>query len=365
VGNQKSSQQQWINSNPGYWKKYRKKNPEKAERNRITQAMRKGNEKGSVESAVGYVKKNFLAGLDIPDFNALKPAVIHWLNTVANVRLHGETGKMPVDRLGRERQSMTQLPPYPYDIATIDQVRASPQFRVAVDGNRYSVPKQPFYFYSDAYASQLGLPRANLTDEKWRSEMKQLLIQKNVKLWVVDNIASLAPGLDENQKKDWDPINQWLLELRFAGVSTLMLHHTNKEGGQRGTSAREDNLDISILLKSPNDYTTEDGARFVVHFTKQRVQNKYLKLLADTEFKLIQDESGHYVWSTSNVKGAHKREVLKMFDDGFDQKAIVEMTGLSKGYVSKIKNRAAKDGLLTKKGKLTQDGFSWLSNNEK
>ena len=38
--NQKSSQQQWINSNPGYWKKYRKKNPEKAERNRITQAMR-------------------------------------------------------------------------------------------------------------------------------------------------------------------------------------------------------------------------------------------------------------------------------------------------------------------------------------
>jgi hypothetical protein len=40
AANQKSSQQQWINSNPGYWKKYRKKNPEKAERNRITQAMR-------------------------------------------------------------------------------------------------------------------------------------------------------------------------------------------------------------------------------------------------------------------------------------------------------------------------------------
>jgi len=31
-----------------------------------------------VESGVGYVKKNFLAGLDIPDFNALNPAVIHW-----------------------------------------------------------------------------------------------------------------------------------------------------------------------------------------------------------------------------------------------------------------------------------------------
>jgi transposase len=105
-------------------------------------AVGKGNEKGRVESGVGYVKKNFLAGLDIADFNALNPAAIHWLNTVANVRLHGETGKRPVDRFGRERQSMAQLPPNPYDIATIDPVRASRQFRVAVDGNRYSVPAE-------------------------------------------------------------------------------------------------------------------------------------------------------------------------------------------------------------------------------
>ena len=105
-------------------------------------AVGKGNEKGRVESGVGYVKKNFLSGLDIPDFNALNPAVIHWLNTVANVRLHGETGKRPVDRFQRERQAMIKLPSHAYDIATIDQVRASRQFRVAVDGNRYSVPAE-------------------------------------------------------------------------------------------------------------------------------------------------------------------------------------------------------------------------------
>src|SRR3989442_7606641 len=50
----------------------------------------KGNEKGRVENDVGYVKKNFLAGLDIPDFSALNPAGRHWLVTIANVRLHGE-----------------------------------------------------------------------------------------------------------------------------------------------------------------------------------------------------------------------------------------------------------------------------------
>jgi transposase len=102
----------------------------------------KGNEKGRVESGVGYVKKNFLAGLEIPDFNALNPAVIHWLNTVANVRLHGATGKRPVDRFNQEQQAMGRLPAHRYDIAAIDQVRASNQFRVAVDGNRYSVPAE-------------------------------------------------------------------------------------------------------------------------------------------------------------------------------------------------------------------------------
>ena len=40
AANQKSSQQQWLKANPGYWKQYRKKNPQQAERNRIAQAMR-------------------------------------------------------------------------------------------------------------------------------------------------------------------------------------------------------------------------------------------------------------------------------------------------------------------------------------
>jgi hypothetical protein len=40
AANQRSSQQQWIKANPGYWKQYRKNNPEKAERNRICQAIR-------------------------------------------------------------------------------------------------------------------------------------------------------------------------------------------------------------------------------------------------------------------------------------------------------------------------------------
>jgi hypothetical protein len=101
-----------------------------------------GNEKGRVENAVGYVKKNFLAGLDIPDFSAIHPAATCWLETVANVRIHGQTHKKPEELFDKERPCLSFLPPNPFDIATVSQVRASPQFRITVDANRYSVPAE-------------------------------------------------------------------------------------------------------------------------------------------------------------------------------------------------------------------------------
>ncbi|HEY5866825.1 MAG TPA: IS21 family transposase [Candidatus Tectomicrobia bacterium] len=100
----------------------------------------KGNEKGRVENGVGYVKKNFLAGLDLPDFSALNPAARYWLDTVANVRLHGETRDTPTALWHKERPSLRPLPLHPFDIATVSQVRASRQFRITLETNRYSVP---------------------------------------------------------------------------------------------------------------------------------------------------------------------------------------------------------------------------------
>src|SRR5215813_10511550 len=100
----------------------------------------KGNEKGRVENGVGYVKKNFLAGLEIPDFGALNPAARQWLDTVANERVHGETKTKPATLWPKERPSLRPLPLHPFDIATVSQVRASRQFRITLDTNRYSVP---------------------------------------------------------------------------------------------------------------------------------------------------------------------------------------------------------------------------------
>ena len=102
----------------------------------------KGNEKGRVENAVGYVKKNFLAGLDIPDFRTVNPAAKTWLEEIANVRVHGTTRKQPIELFKTEKPVLGALPAMPYDTALTRTVRANNRFRVTLDSNRYSVPSE-------------------------------------------------------------------------------------------------------------------------------------------------------------------------------------------------------------------------------
>jgi len=103
-------------------------------------APAKGNEKGRVERGVGYVKGNFLSGLALPDFAALNPALRVWLETVANVRLHRETQRRPVDLWDEERAHLHAVNPRLFDVGRVISVRANRQFRVTLEGNRYSVP---------------------------------------------------------------------------------------------------------------------------------------------------------------------------------------------------------------------------------
>jgi transposase len=102
--------------------------------------VRAGNEKGRVESGVGYVKKNFLNGLELQDFAHVNPAAQIWLAEIANVRIHGETHRRPLDLFAEERAHLKPANANPYDLARVLTLRASSQFRIVLDTNRYSVP---------------------------------------------------------------------------------------------------------------------------------------------------------------------------------------------------------------------------------
>ena len=103
--------------------------------------VRKANEKGRVENAVGYVKKNLLAGLELPDsISAMNTAARHWMDSIANVRIHGETRKQPAELFLIEQPALRPLPPLPADTSVTSSVRVTARCRVVLDTNRYSVP---------------------------------------------------------------------------------------------------------------------------------------------------------------------------------------------------------------------------------
>jgi len=54
------------------------------------------------------------------------------------VRVHGQTHQTPQALFAQEK--LHPLHPLPYDVALVNTVRANSQFRIQVDGNRYSVP---------------------------------------------------------------------------------------------------------------------------------------------------------------------------------------------------------------------------------
>ena len=99
---------------------------------------RRANEKGRVENAVGYVKKNFLAGLTLTSLSAVQTAAIQWMQE-ANQRQHAATRRRPVDLFAEEK-----LRPLPasgvYDTGLDRDAVANSLCRVHFDGNRYSVP---------------------------------------------------------------------------------------------------------------------------------------------------------------------------------------------------------------------------------
>lgn len=164
--------------------------------------VRRANEKGRVENGVGYVKKNFLAGLEIASFAAVNPAAHTWRDTVANVRLHGETRRKPIDLFVEEKPRLKPLPVLPYDCAVVRPIAANGCCFVVFDTNRYSVPH--------LYASQ------KLTLKLYPD---QLLLFHNAKL-----IATHARSYDRRQKiRNPDHIKELETQRRKARDQTLLL----------------------------------------------------------------------------------------------------------------------------------------------
>jgi transposase len=102
-------------------------------------AVGRGNQKGSVESLVKWVKGNLLPGRSFADDPDLATQTKDWLQ-MANARPSDATGVPPDQRLVEEVAKGGALPVSAQDYGFLQSTRVSAESLIAVCGNGYSVP---------------------------------------------------------------------------------------------------------------------------------------------------------------------------------------------------------------------------------
>lgn len=96
--------------------------------------------KGKVERGFRYVRADFFMARQFLDMADLNQQLRHWLDTVANVRLHGSTDRIVTEHFAQERPALQPLPAGRFDAVLRSERRLNSEGCVSVGGNYYSVP---------------------------------------------------------------------------------------------------------------------------------------------------------------------------------------------------------------------------------
>jgi DNA-binding transcriptional ArsR family regulator len=167
---------------------------------------------------------------------------------------------------------------------------------------------------------------------------------RDAEIIVLDNLSALARAGIENEGESWLPIATWALRMRREGRCVVFIHHSGKGGLQRGTSRREDFLDVVINLRHSSDYVPEHGARFDVVFEKAR------GLLGEdvqtVEAHLTNDGSGRQAWSWRESAKATFDRVLELHALDMSLSDIAAELDINKSTASRHLKRARDEGLI-------------------
>ncbi len=107
----------------------------------ITCRVRRGQDKGKVESGVKYVKSNFVKGLQCADFYEAQKSLKVWTSEVCNRRVHGTIRKIPDEVfLSKEKHLLKQLPSTRYEFYNVEKRKVNNYGHIFYKYNYYSVP---------------------------------------------------------------------------------------------------------------------------------------------------------------------------------------------------------------------------------
>lgn len=156
-------------------------------------------DKGKVEAGVKYVRNNFMQGIrftkSVPSLEEFNKQSGHWIDQVANYRIHGTTNEKPMDRWLAEKPYLkfpTSLPDYQTSPVLV-RYSTKDQF-IQYKQNFYSVPKE--YAWRKLFIREIDsqgnksvniyfqnelISQHNLCSERGKSIENPLHFQSNLK----------------------------------------------------------------------------------------------------------------------------------------------------------------------------------------
>lgn len=140
----------------------------------------------------------------------------------------------------------------------------------------------------------ISLAGFKLDDNKCLNSLKREIIDHQIQLVVIDALAEVMDG-DENSKKDVQPVMAGLRKIAdLTNCAFIIIHHSNKGGTYRGSSAIKAACDVMVQVESePNqnviDFNVEKNRDGV--FSGFSAQSNWI----DDKFFLTQFENNDRV----------------------------------------------------------------------
>jgi transposase len=100
---------------------------------------------GKVERPFRYFEEDFLRARTFASWDELRAQLQDWLDTVANVRVHGTTRRRVDEAYAEEQPCLIALPAVPYPAAREETRTVQKEGAIPVDGSYYPAPGQARY----------------------------------------------------------------------------------------------------------------------------------------------------------------------------------------------------------------------------
>lgn len=227
------------------------------------------------------------------------------------------------------------------------EIRMLRRLRQAMRGHQ-APPELPFYFTS--------LSQFNLRNAEDAKVLISNCFQQEAGLVVIDALADVMPGADENSVRDVVPVFQQLRQIcEMTGAAVIVIHHANKSGGYRGSSHMRGAVELMLMVHSKSktpfiefqSTKTRDtgGLSFAarIHFEPDNAEADRVWLTRADESEALRGNKGGDALNDANK---YVLGFLKEHGEGSRQALMQENSEFKLGYIDKALGELRNMGLI-------------------